>query len=83
MSYYPQIVANQMKKGLSNEIAQICEIGKVLRDLGNSRVEVNYYMNVDEDFIMDVLCCYPKPEKQKSVSPKNNLNPWINHPKKT
>jgi len=81
MSYYPKVVADKMKKGLSNEIAMICEIGKVLRDLGNSRVEVNYYMNVDEDFISDVLGCYPKTEKQKSASPKHNLNPWINHPK--
>ena len=83
MSYYPKVVADKMKKGLSNEIALYCEIGKVLRELGNSRTEVNYYFNVDEDFISDVLGCYPKPEKQKSVSPKNNLNPWINHPKKT
>ena len=83
MSYYPQIIADKMKKGLSNEIALYCEIGKVLREDGNSRVEVNYYMNVDEDFISDVLGCYPKPEKRKKVSPKNNLNPWINHPKKT
>ena len=72
-----------MKKGLTNENAMICEIGKVLRDLGNSNREVSYYLNVDEDFIMDVLCCYPKTEKRESVSPKNNLNPWINHPKKT
>ena len=60
MSYYPQTIASKMKKGLTNEIAMICEIGKVLREDGNSRVEVNYYMNVDEDFISDVLGCYPK-----------------------
>ena len=58
MSYYPQIVSNNMKKGLSNEISMICEIGKVLRELGNSPREVNYYMSVDEDFISDVLGCY-------------------------
>jgi len=83
VSYYPKVVADKMKKGLSNEIALYCEIGKVLRELGNSRTEVNYYMNVDEDFISDVLGCYPRPEKRKKVSPKNNLNPWINHPKKS
>ena len=83
MSYYPKTVASRMTIGLENELQQICEIGKVLRELGNSRIEVNYYMNVDEDFIMDVLGCYPKPEKRKSVSSNNNLNPWINHPKKT
>ena len=82
-SYYPKTVASQMKIGLSNEIAMICEIGKVLRDLGNSPREVNYYMSVDEDFISDVLGCYPKPKKRESVSSNNNLNPWINHPKKT
>ena len=58
MSYYPQIVANKMEKGLENELQQICAIGKVLRELGNSRTEVNYYMSVDEDFIPDVLSCY-------------------------
>ena len=81
MSYYPTTIASKMKKGLTNEIRMICEIGKVLRDLGNSRREVNYYMSVDEDFISDVLGCYPKPKKRKPVSTNNNLNPWINHPK--
>jgi len=57
-SYYPRTVASQMKRGLTNELEQICEIGKVLRDLGNSPREVNYYMSVDEDFISDVLGCY-------------------------
>ena len=58
MSYYPAIVANKMKKGLENELQMICEIGKVLRQDGNTRTEVNYYMSVDEDFISDVLGCY-------------------------
>ena len=58
MSYYPQVVANAMQKGLENELQMISEIGKVLRGLGNSRTEVNYYMSVDEDFISDVLGCY-------------------------
>jgi len=58
MSYYPKEIASKMKKGLENELQQICEIGKVLREDGNSRIEVNYYMNVDEDFISDVLGCY-------------------------
>ena len=58
MSYYPQIVSDKMTKGLTNELKQISEIGKVLRDLGNSPREVNYYMSVDEDFISDVLGCY-------------------------
>ena len=68
MSYYPKTIASKMKKGLTNEIAMICEIGKVLREDGNSRIEVNYYMNVDEDFISDVLGCYPKPKKKEPRS---------------
>jgi|TARA_R110000744_G_scaffold31093_1_gene73334 hypothetical protein len=79
---YPQEIADQMKKGLSNEIRKICEIGRVLRESGLSRTEVNYYMSIDEDFIPDVLSCYKGVEKRKPVSPKNNLNPWIDHPKK-
>jgi hypothetical protein len=81
---YPQEIASKMKKGLSNELRKICEIGRVLRDVeGLSRTEVNYYMSIDEDFISDVLSCYKGVEKRKPVSPKNNLNPWIDHPKKT
>jgi hypothetical protein len=79
---YPQEIADQMKKGLSNEIRKICEIGRVLRESGLSRTEVNYHMSIDEDFIPDVLSCYKGVEKRKPVSPKNNLNPWIDHPKK-
>jgi len=26
--------------------------------MGKSRTEVNYFMNVDSDFITDVLSCY-------------------------
>tara|TARA_R100001244_G_scaffold25913_1_gene26158 strand:+ start:150 stop:392 length:243 start_codon:yes stop_codon:yes gene_type:complete len=58
--YYPAKVAFQMDRGLTNETDQIKEIGRVLRVLGNSPREVNYYMSVDEDFISDVLGCYPK-----------------------
>ena len=59
-TYYPAKVAFQMDRGLTNETDQIKEIGRVLRVLGNSPREVNYYMSVDEDFISDVLGCYPK-----------------------
>jgi thymidylate synthase len=57
---YPSKVAFQMDRGLTNETDQIKEIVRVLRHLGNSRRVVNYYMSVDEDFISDVLGCYPK-----------------------
>ena len=58
MSYYPKTVANNMTKGLKTQSEKLFEIGKVLHDLGNSRIEVRYYMSVDEDFISDVLSCY-------------------------
>ena len=80
---YAEKVASQMKKGLSNENSKICEIGRILRDEGLTHVEVNYHMNVDPDFIPDVLSYYKGVEKRKPVSSNNNLNPWINHPKKT
>jgi hypothetical protein len=81
---FAEKVASKMKKGLSNEIRKICEIGRVLRDVeGLSPVEVNYHMSVDEDFIPDVLQSYKGVEKRKPVFSNNNLNPWINHPKKT
>ena len=77
-------VASQMKKGLSNENSKIAEIGRVLRESGLSHVEVNYHMNVDEDFIPDVLQSYNPPKKRvNSIQLINNLNPWIRHPKKT
>ena len=65
MSYYPQTVASQMDKGLTTESDKITEIANVLRKLGNSRREVSYYLNVDEDFISDVLSCYK--EKKMSI----------------
>tara|TARA_R110000824_G_scaffold9415_10_gene42223 strand:+ start:31475 stop:31753 length:279 start_codon:yes stop_codon:yes gene_type:complete len=83
MRDYAEKVASQMKKGLSNENSQICEIGRVLRDSGLSHIEVNYHMSVDEDFIPDVLQSYNPPKKRtNSIQLINNLNPWIRHPKK-
>ena len=80
---FAEKVASKMKKGLSNELRKICEIGRVLRDEGLSKTEVNYHMSIDEDFIPDVLQAYKGVKKRKPVSPKNNLNPWIDHPKKS
>ena len=65
---YAEKVASKMKKGLSNENSKICEIGRILRDEGLSHVEVNYHMNVDEDFIPDVLQSYKGVKKRKPVS---------------
>ena len=53
-----EIVASKIKKGLTNELRIICEIGKILRDMGKSNTQVNYLLNVDEDFISEVLGCY-------------------------
>jgi len=81
---FAEKVASNMKKGLSNELRKVCEIGRVLRDVeGLAKSQVNYFMSIDEDFIPDVLGCYKGVEKRKPVSSNNNLNPWINHPKKT
>jgi hypothetical protein len=65
---YAEKVASQMKKGLSNEIRKICEIGRVLRDDGLSSFAVNYYMSTDEDFISDVLDHYKGPKKREPSS---------------
>ena len=53
-----EMVASKIKKGLTNELRLICEIGTILRDMGKSPTQVNYLMSVDSDFITDVLSCY-------------------------
>ena len=58
MSYYPKTIADKMEKGLMHEQSKIWEIRRVLRNEGLSTSEVDYYMNVDEDFIPDVLQAY-------------------------
>ena len=58
MSYYPQTIADKMEKGLVYEQSKIWEMRRVLRNEGLSTSEVDYYMNVDEDFIPDVLQSY-------------------------
>ena len=58
ISYYPQTIASKMQKGLTKEIEIYAEISKALREDGNSKSQVSYYMSVDEDFIPDVLQAY-------------------------
>ena len=58
MSYYPQTIADKMEKGLTKEIEMYAAISKALREDGNSKSQVSYYMSVDEDFIPDVLQAY-------------------------
>ena len=52
------MVASKIEKGLTNEIRIICQIGNALRDMGKSNTQINYLMNVDNDFITDVLDAY-------------------------
>tara|TARA_R110000824_G_scaffold48118_2_gene136030 strand:- start:2313 stop:2567 length:255 start_codon:yes stop_codon:yes gene_type:complete len=65
---YTEKVASQMKKGLSNERSKISEIGRVLREFGESPSVVSYHMNVDPDFITDVLGYYKAPAKRNPSS---------------
>ena len=58
MRYYPQVIADKMTKGLVHEQSKIWEIRRVLRNEGLSVSEVDYNMNVDADFIPDVLQVY-------------------------
>jgi len=53
-----QIVASRLPFGLTNELQIICKIGKILQEMGKTHTQVNYLMNVDSDFITDVLSCY-------------------------
>jgi DNA-binding transcriptional ArsR family regulator len=65
---YAEKVASQMKRGLSNERSKIVEIGMVLREFGESPSVVSYHLNVDEDFIPDVLQAYKGPQKRQPSS---------------
>ena len=56
--YTHEMVACRIEKGLTNEIRIICQIGNALRDMGKSNTQINYLMNVDNDFITDVLSAY-------------------------
>ena len=65
---YAEIIADKMVKGLSDEAGrgnkrrqqqrQLREIHRVLIANGSTPTEVNYHMNIDEDFIPDVLQFY-------------------------
>ena len=53
-----ELVASRIEKGLTSELEVIGKIGNILRDMGKNHTQVNYLLNVDEDFITDVLSCY-------------------------
>ena len=54
---HPMKVAMEIYSG-KTEKEVIGLIGQVLTNLGENRQAVNYFLNVDEDFISDVLGCY-------------------------
>ena len=53
-----EMVASRIEKGLTNELQIIGKIGNILRDMGKNHTQINYLLNVDSDFITDVLSCY-------------------------
>ena len=58
MSYTFEIVAARLPVGLTNEKDIIRQTGKVLEDMGMTYVERNFHMNVDADFLPEVLSHY-------------------------
>ena len=53
-----EMVASRIEKGLTNELQIICKVGNILRDMGKSNTQINFLMNVDEDFLSEVVSCY-------------------------
>ena len=58
MSYTFEIVAARLPAGLTSEQDIIRHTGTVLEDMGMTYVERNYHMNVDADFLPEVLNHY-------------------------
>ena len=53
-----EMVASKIESGLTNELQIICKVGNILRDMGKSNTQINYLMNIDEDFLSEVVSCY-------------------------
>ena len=53
-----EMVASRIEKGLTNELQIICKVGNILRDMGKSNTQINFLLNVDEDFLSEVVSCY-------------------------
>jgi len=53
-----ELVASRIEKGLTNELQIICKVGNILRDMGKSNTQINFLLNVDEDFLSEVVSCY-------------------------
>ena len=58
MKYTYEIVASKLPVGLTNEREIIRHAGTVLEGMGLAPIEVYYHMNIDEDFLMEVLNHY-------------------------
>ena len=56
--YTFEIVASKLPVGLTNEKDIIDATGKVLENMGMTYVERNFHMNVDADFLPEVLNHY-------------------------
>ena len=66
-----EMVASKIEKGLTSELEIIGKIGTILRDMGKNNTQVNFLMNVDNDFITDVLGCYDS----DNTPPFDNFHP--------
>jgi hypothetical protein len=66
-----EMVASKIEKGLTSELEIIGKIGNILRDMGKNNTQVNFLMNVDNDFITDVLGCYDS----DNTPPFDNFHP--------
>ena len=58
MNFWLEEIAGQMIQGLLDEKEQIRDIGRVLKETGETSSTIHYHMNIDEDFIPDVLQVY-------------------------
>jgi hypothetical protein len=62
-----KMVAKKMETGLVTEKEKIADMGNALRKMGCDRVEINYHLNIDADFISDVLGWYKEIERLRQV----------------
>ena len=69
-----EMVASKIEKGLTSELEIIGKIANILRDMGKNNTQVNFLMNVDNDFITDVLGCYDS-DGGDNIPPFDNFHP--------
>ena len=71
-----ELVASRIPFGMTNEIQIICKVGNILRDMGKSNTQINFLLNVDEDFLSEVVSCY-KAWFNETISQQGNPSPWV------